>query len=406
VTILRPVVARSASRPLGTVGLLALSVGTFTLGVDGFVLAGLLPQVSSSLHVSAGTAGQLTTIFALVYALGSPLIAATAGTWDRRLLLAVGMGVFAADIVLQATGPSFGLVAAGRVVAALGAAAYQATAYSTAGILSDDVHRARSLAVVAGGSSVAIVAGLPFGLLIGQAWGWRAALWVLLALAVLSLLAIRFLEPAYAPRLTLRQRGAVLADRRVLGILAGTVAVLTPGFLVLAAGVPASDLAHQRRMGRARDARVRRWPGHRYGPGSAADHPARCPPDAAVGCARRYRHQRGADRDPHPASGGERDHGRARAGHRAHDRAAAAPVVRQRAGARADRRRPQRLGDLHRQRAGVPRSAASPSPSVATTRRPSPRASSVRSPSASSRSFDRPADRRIRDRRTSRRGAA
>jgi predicted MFS family arabinose efflux permease len=220
--------------PLTTMGLLALSVGTFTLGVDGFVLAGLLPQVSSSLHVSVAAAGQLTTIFALVYAIGSPVIAAVAGNWDRRLLLAVGMTVFAIGIVMQAVGTIFVVVAVGRVVAALGAAGYQATAYSTAGILSDDAHRARSLAVVAGGSSVAIVAGLPFGLLVGQVWGWRAAMWLLLGLAVVSLLAIGLLPAARTPRLTLRQRGAVLTDRRVLGVLAGTVAVLTPGFLVLA----------------------------------------------------------------------------------------------------------------------------------------------------------------------------
>jgi hypothetical protein len=37
--------------------LVILSVGTFILGVDGFVLAGLLPQVAGSLHVSASTAG-------------------------------------------------------------------------------------------------------------------------------------------------------------------------------------------------------------------------------------------------------------------------------------------------------------------------------------------------------------
>ncbi len=88
--------------------------------------------------------------------------------------------------------------------------------------------------VVAGGSSVAIVAGLPFGILIGQTWGWRSAMWVLVVLAVLSTLAITLLPPVHAPRMTLRQRGAALGDRRVLGILAGTVTVLTPAFLVLA----------------------------------------------------------------------------------------------------------------------------------------------------------------------------
>lgn len=223
-----------ATGGLRTVALLVLSIGTFTLGVDGFVLSGLLPQVADSLHVSASTAGQLTTLFALVYAAGSPVIAALAGNWDRRVLLATGMVVFIAGVIMQATGPTFAAVAAGRVLAALGAAAYQATAYSTAGILSDDDHRARSLAIVAGGSSAALVAGLPFGILIGQTWGWRTAMWVLVALATCSTLAIRLLPPAHAPRLSLRQRGKALTDTRVLGILTGTVTVMTPGFLVIA----------------------------------------------------------------------------------------------------------------------------------------------------------------------------
>jgi predicted MFS family arabinose efflux permease len=58
---------------------------------------------------------------------------------------------------------------------------------------------------VAGGSSVAIVAGLPFGILVGQAWGWRAAMWVLVALATVSALAVSLLPSAHAPRLSLRQ---------------------------------------------------------------------------------------------------------------------------------------------------------------------------------------------------------
>jgi MFS transporter, DHA1 family, inner membrane transport protein len=136
--------------------------------------------------------------------------------------------------VIQATGATLAVVGTGRILAALGAAGYQATAYSTAGVLSDDAHRARSLAIVAGGSSVALVAGLPFGILVGQEWGWRAAMWVLVALAVLSTMAIRLLPPARAPRLSLRQRWQALSDRRVLGILLGTVSALTPAFVVIA----------------------------------------------------------------------------------------------------------------------------------------------------------------------------
>lgn len=221
-------------RTMRTRDLLVLSVGTFTLGVDGFVLSGLLPQVAASLHVSPSAAGQLTTLFALVYAIGSPIIAALTGNWDRRVVLAAGMTVFVLGVITQAVGDSFPVVAVGRVIAALGAAGYQATAYSTAGILSDDQHRARSLAVVAGGSSVAIVAGLPFGIAIGQHWGWRAAMWVLVGLAIFSSAALAVLPSAHAPRLSLAQRAAALTDPRVLTILVGTVTTLIPGFVIIA----------------------------------------------------------------------------------------------------------------------------------------------------------------------------
>ncbi len=224
-----------AGRPtLRGADLAVLSIGTFTLGVDGFVLSGLLPQVARSLHVATSTAGQLTTLFALVYAVGSPLIAALAGSWDRRSVLVAGMSVFICGMVAQATGTDFASVAAGRALAALGAAGYQATAYGTAGILSDDHHRARSLAIVAGGSSAALVAGLPFGILVGQMWGWRSAMWALVVLAVVSTLAVRLLPPAHAPALGLHQRARALTDRRVLGVLAGTLTVLTPAFAVIA----------------------------------------------------------------------------------------------------------------------------------------------------------------------------
>jgi DHA1 family inner membrane transport protein len=223
-----------ATRHLRFVDLLILATGTFTLGVDGLVLSGLLPQVASDLHVSLSAAGQLTTLFAIVYAIGSPVISALTGDWDRRTLLAAGMAVFIVGMVLQASGPVFLVVAAGRVVAALGAAAFQANAYSTAGLLSDDAHRARSLAVLGGGASLALVAGLPFGILVGQAFGWRNAMWILVGLATIAGLAIVLLPPAHAPRLRLRERLRVLSDARVRGILLGTVAVRIPYCLVVA----------------------------------------------------------------------------------------------------------------------------------------------------------------------------
>ena len=220
----------ATSRPVRPGALVVLAVGTFTLGIDGNIFGGLLPQVAHDLAVPVAAAGQLTALFAIVYAVSSPVIAALAGSWDRRALMTAGMAVFIAGMLLQALGPSFPVVAAGRVVAALGAAAYQATAYSTAGLVSDDAHRARALSVVTTGSAVSLIAGLPFGILVGQLAGWRAAMWVLIALAALTTAAVWRLPAVHAPRLPLATRLRVLRNPVALAVLAGTATSLAPFF--------------------------------------------------------------------------------------------------------------------------------------------------------------------------------
>jgi MFS transporter, DHA1 family, inner membrane transport protein len=74
----------------------------------------------------------------------------------------------------------------------------------------------------------------PFGILVGQAWGWRDAMCILVALAAISGLSVATLPAAHAPLTGLRNRMRVLSDPRVVGILLGTVTVMTPGFLIIA----------------------------------------------------------------------------------------------------------------------------------------------------------------------------
>lgn len=132
-------IRRSSNDRLGI--LLVLAVGTFTVGTDGFVLNGLLPVIAADLHVTESVAGQLTTVFALTYAVASPLIAAFTGGWDRRRLLAGGMALFTVGMAGQALGTSFAVVAAARLLAAVGAAAFQSNAYVLAGALSSEQRR-------------------------------------------------------------------------------------------------------------------------------------------------------------------------------------------------------------------------------------------------------------------------
>jgi len=212
--------------------LAVLAGGTFTLGMDGFVLPGLLPEISQGLSVSVAVAGQLTTIFAVAYAIGSPVIATLTGRWDRRVLLGGGLVVFLVGMAAQALGPNFAVMVCGRVLAAFGAAAFQANAYAVAGVLAAPERRGRALAAVTAGTSLSTVLGVPFGVLVGQLIGWRGTLWIIAALALCVAVVIPALPSVRIPPTSMRTRLGVLTRPRTLAVLSGTVIVLMPVFLL------------------------------------------------------------------------------------------------------------------------------------------------------------------------------
>jgi predicted MFS family arabinose efflux permease len=108
--------------------LLVLALGMFALGTDSFVVAGVLPQISHSFDVSIGAAGQMTTIYAITYALLAPTIAALAAGVPRKRLLLSGLGVFVAANLGTAVAPTFAVALLTRILAGLGAVMFAPTA--------------------------------------------------------------------------------------------------------------------------------------------------------------------------------------------------------------------------------------------------------------------------------------
>ncbi|MFE0475991.1 Cmx/CmrA family chloramphenicol efflux MFS transporter [Streptomyces sp. NPDC058947] len=162
--------------------LLALAV--FAMGTSEFMLAGLLPDIASDFDVPVGTAGTLTSAFATGMIVGAPLVAALARNWPRRPALLGFVLVFAAAHAVGAVTTDFRLLFATRVVAALTNAGFLAVALTAAtGLVSPD-RKGRALAVLLSGTTVATIAGVPGGSVLGTALGWRATFW---AVAVLCL---------------------------------------------------------------------------------------------------------------------------------------------------------------------------------------------------------------------------
>lgn len=208
--------------------LITLALGTFAIGTDSFVVAGILPEVSQSLDVSIEAAGQMITVYALAYALMTPVMATLTAHWPRRLVLGSGLVIFTIGNVLTAIAPSFDLVLFARVLAGVGGAMFTPAASATAAALVPPESRGRALAVVMAGLSGATALGAPIGTLVGSVGDWRATMWLVVVLGVLAGLGIAMALPQLpgSTPLPLRERLAPLGDPRVAMTLITTLLVL------------------------------------------------------------------------------------------------------------------------------------------------------------------------------------
>lgn len=161
-----------------------LAVAVCAMGTSEFMLAGLVPDIASDLGIGVGTAGVLTSAFATGMVVGAPVVAALARAWPRRSSLLGFVLAFAAAHAVAAVTTSFPVLVASRVVAALANAGFLAVALTTAAALVPAHRKGRALAVLLSGTTVAMVAGVPGGSLLGALLGWRATFW---AVAVLCL---------------------------------------------------------------------------------------------------------------------------------------------------------------------------------------------------------------------------
>lgn len=225
-----------------------LAAGAFAVGTSAYVVAGVLPGISEALGVSTAAAGQLTTAFALAYAIGAPVLATVLGRMERRSLLVAALVVGALGNLLSALAPGYAVLMLGRVLAALGAAAFTPGATHVATMLTPESSRGRAVAAVFTGITLSLVVGVPAGTLLGGVIGFRGVFVVIAGICLLAAVGVRVLLPPVPapPPVRLRERVAVAADPAVLTVLGivvfGLLAVLTvytyiAPFLAASAGI-------------------------------------------------------------------------------------------------------------------------------------------------------------------------
>lgn len=232
--------------PAGTRGLgstVVLALGTFAVGTDAFITAGFLPSMAHSLHVSTSAAGQSVTLFAAAYAILSPILATLTARLPRRALLTAALIVLALANLLSALAPDYPILLLSRVLAAAGAAGYTPNAGAVSAALVPPALRARALAVVIGGLTVATALGVPLGNVAAQWTSWRVALGGVAALAAVCAVCVGVAMPHLpgANRVPLRVRLAVLRRPGVLSVLPLTALGMSACYVAYAYSVPALE---------------------------------------------------------------------------------------------------------------------------------------------------------------------
>jgi len=214
--------------------LLTLALGMFALGTDSYVIAGVLPEMVRTFDVDVGTAGQLTTVYAITFALLAPSIAAIAAGVPRKRMLLAGLTVFLLANLGTALAPTFAIAMLTRIVAGVGAAMFSPTATGSAALIVPPERRGQALAIVVAGLSAATALGSPLGAVIGGLGDWRWTMVFVSALAGIAGLGIwAFLtDVPLPPPIALSKRVAPLADTRVVLTLATTLLAMAGIFTV------------------------------------------------------------------------------------------------------------------------------------------------------------------------------
>ncbi|MEV6926499.1 MFS transporter [Dactylosporangium sp. NPDC051485] len=176
-------------------GLLALAIGGFGIGLTEFVIMGLLPEVATDFGVTESAAGWLISGYALAVSAGAIGLTAAVTRFDRKHVLTGLMVLFIAGNLTSALAGTYSVMLAGRVVAALSHGAFFGIGAVVAAGLVAPARRAAAIAMMFTGLTAANVLGVPFGTFLGQQLGWRSTFWAITGIGVVALIGMATLVP-------------------------------------------------------------------------------------------------------------------------------------------------------------------------------------------------------------------
>jgi DHA1 family chloramphenicol resistance protein-like MFS transporter len=173
-----------------------LGLAVFAQGTSEFMLSGLVEDMAADLGVSLPAVGSLTSAFAVGMIVGAPLVAMLSLRWPRRRALLTFLVTFLLAHVVGALTDSFEVLFVTRVIAALANAGFLAVGLATAASMAGPQAKGRATSVLLSGVTLALIAGVPLGAVLGEVWGWRSTFWGVAIVCTPAVFAVMWSVPA------------------------------------------------------------------------------------------------------------------------------------------------------------------------------------------------------------------
>lgn len=202
-----------------------LTIGMFALGMDAYIVAGLIPSISKSFNKSSSAIGQGVTVFTLFFSISAPIFSTILAKSPVKKILIIAFSIFTLANIITAISMNYMLYIVSRAIAGLGAGVFSPIAISASNHLVSEKHKGKAIAFTVGGMSVGTVIGVPLGLEIANISNWRFAMLVIIVISFIALISISILMPKFkieAPP-NLKDRFQLFLNKHVLRVISVTL---------------------------------------------------------------------------------------------------------------------------------------------------------------------------------------